>query len=294
MIKPRSPTLQVDSLPAESQGKPKNTGVGSLSLPSPADFPRDWTGVSCTAGRFFTNRTIRESLSPHYSSSKSTQQFQIQRTTKSLTNISIPYDLSRTGCCSFWRDQWVNTTQLQFTKSSSSGHSAFVSDISTPSHSLCCAVLCLVAQSPLTLNPMDCSLPGSSVHGYSPGKNTGVGCHVFLQGIFPTQGSNPGLPHCRRFLYRLSHQGSPWVLEWVAHPFSRGSSQPRNRTEVSCITGRFFPRWATREALTFSIEPLKEVSKTFQENMSTMHSLKARVPNLQAIDQYLLSDQWQH
>ena len=39
MIKPRSPTLQVDSLPAESQGKPKNTGVGSLSLPSPADFP---------------------------------------------------------------------------------------------------------------------------------------------------------------------------------------------------------------------------------------------------------------
>ena len=42
----------------------------------------------------------------------------------------------------------------------------------------------------------------------SPGKNTGVGCHSLLQGIFPTQGSNPGLPHCRQTLYLLSHQGS--------------------------------------------------------------------------------------
>ena len=53
------------------------------------------------------------------------------------------------------------------------------------------------------------SLPGSSVHGDSPGKNTGVGCHALLQGIVPTQGSNPGLPHCRRILHHLSHQGSP-------------------------------------------------------------------------------------
>ena len=48
-------------------------------------------------------------------------------------------------------------------------------------------------------------LPGSSVHGDSPGKNTGVGCHALLQGIFPTQGSNPGLPHCNQILYHLSH-----------------------------------------------------------------------------------------
>ena len=61
----------------------------------------------------------------------------------------------------------------------------------------CCAVLCLVAQSSPTLcKPMDCSPPGSSVHGDSPGKNTGVACHAILQGIFPTQGSNPGLLHC--------------------------------------------------------------------------------------------------
>jgi len=63
---------------------------------------------------------------------------------------------------------------------------------------------------------MDCSLPGSSVHGDSPGKNTGVGCHALLQGIFPTQGSNLGLPYCRQILYCLSYQGSPRILEWIA------------------------------------------------------------------------------
>ena len=45
----------------------------------------------------------------------------------------------------------------------------------------------------------------------SPGKKTGVGCHFLLQGIFPTQGSNPDLPHCRQILYQLSHQGSPYI-----------------------------------------------------------------------------------
>ena len=55
---------------------------------------------------------------------------------------------------------------------------------------------CLVPQScPALCNPMDCSLPGPSVHGDSPGKNTGVGCHAILQGIFPTWGSIPGVYH---------------------------------------------------------------------------------------------------
>ena len=57
------------------------------------------------------------------------------------------------------------------------------------------------------LQPMDCSLPCSSIHG-------------FLQAR---------------------------ILEWVAVSFSRGSSQPRNRTQVSCIAGRFFTNWAMRE-----------------------------------------------
>ena len=90
----------------------------------------------------------------------------------------------------------------------------------------------------------DCSPPGSSVHGDSPGKNTGVGCHAFLQRIFPTQGLNPGLSHCRWILYQLSHKGSPRILEWVAYPFSSGSSQPRNWTRVFCTAGGFFTNWA--------------------------------------------------
>ena len=76
---------------------------------------------------------------------------------------------------------------------------------------------------------------GSSVHGDAPGKNTGVGYHALLQGLFPTQESNPALPHCRLIIYQLSHQGSPRILEWVAYPFSSGSSQPRNQTGISCI-----------------------------------------------------------
>ena len=88
-------------------------------------------------------------------------------------------------------------------------------------------MLCLVTQScPTVCNPIDCNLPGSSLHGDSPGKNTGVGCHALLQAIFPTQGSNPGLPYCRQSLYHLSHQGSPRILERVAYPFSRGLLYP--------------------------------------------------------------------
>ena len=63
---------------------------------------------------------------------------------------------------------------------------------------------CLIAQSCLTLRP----------HGLypardSPGKNSRVGCHFLLQWIFTTQGSNPGIPHCRWTLCYLSHQGTP-------------------------------------------------------------------------------------
>ena len=82
-------------------------------------------------------------------------------------------------------------------------------------------------------------------HGiYSPW----VGNHSLLQGIFPTQGWNPGLPHCRRILYQLSHKGSPRILGWVAYPFSSGSSRLRNWTGVSCIAGGFFDNWAISEA----------------------------------------------
>ena len=81
--------------------------------------------------------------------------------------------------------------------------------------------VCLVTQSCLTLcNPRDCSPPGSSVHGDFPGKNTGAGCHALLQGIFLTQGSNPGIPHYRQILYCLSHLGSPKAGWEVLNSFS--------------------------------------------------------------------------
>ena len=70
----------------------------------------------------------------------------------------------------------------------------------------------------------------------------------FSRGL-PNQGSDPGLLHYRQILYQLSHKGSPRILEWVAYPFSSRSFQPRNQNRVSCIAGRFFTSWATREAL---------------------------------------------
>ena len=108
----------------------------------------------------------------------------------------------------------------------------------------------------------------------SPGHNTGVGSQFPSPGIFPTQGSNPGLRHCRQILCQLSHKGSPSevkvvqycltrcnpinytvhgilqarILEWVAFPFSRGSSQPRDQTQISHTAGGFFTSWATGEA----------------------------------------------
>ena len=58
---------------------------------------------------------------------------------------------------------------------------------------------------PTLCDPMDCSPPGSSLHGDSPGKSTGVGCCSLLQVIFLTQGLNLGLLHCRQILYHLTH-----------------------------------------------------------------------------------------
>ena len=65
---------------------------------------------------------------------------------------------------------------------------------------------------PTLCDTMDFRPPGSSVHGDSPGQNTGVACHFLLQGVFLTQGSNPGL-RCRQIVYCLSHQGSPLLGE---------------------------------------------------------------------------------
>ena len=66
----------------------------------------------------------------------------------------------------------------------------------------CCLILC---------DPLDCSSPGSSVHGLLQARITGVACHFLLEGIFLTQELNLGLLCRRQILYYLSHQGSPRV-----------------------------------------------------------------------------------
>ena len=101
----------------------------------------------------------------------------------------------------------------------------------------------------------------------------GVGCHALLQGIFPTQGSNPGLMHCRQILYLLSHQESPRILEWVAYPFSSGSSRPRNQTGVSCIAGGFLQREACK----------LQLEKSPHAGTKTQHS-----PKYQSISRLLI------
>ena len=88
---------------------------------------------------------------------------------------------------------------------------------------------------PTLWKPMDCS-PWNS-----PGQNTGVGRLSLLQGIFPTQGLNPCFPHCRQILYQMSHKGSPKILEWVAYPFSRGSSRLRNQTGYPALQAVSLP-----------------------------------------------------
>ena len=90
------------------------------------------------------------------------------------------------------------------------------------------AVQCLVTQSCLILcDPMDCSQPGSSVHGDSPGKNTGVGCHVLLQGIFPTQRLNLCLSHLLHLQVGSIWLYNPTLLSnrlWCTSEFLKDSS----------------------------------------------------------------------
>ena len=113
----------------------------------------------------------------------------------------------------------------------------------------------------------------------SPGQNTGVGSCSLLQGIFPTKGSNPGLPHCRRILYQLIHQRSPRTLEWVAYPFSRGSSQSRTGTSVS-TAGRFFTSWDTGGGLGSNMALLVKNLPARQETLGWEYPLETCVWSL--------------
>ena len=108
----------------------------------------------------------------------------------------------------------------------------------------------------------------------SPGKNTWMGCHALLQGIFPTQGPNPGLLHCRWsffffFFNHLSHKGRQRTPEWVAYPISWRTSWPRNWTRVSCIAGGLFANWATRVAWELLESFSKRVDQWIQQGART-------------------------
>ena len=111
---------------------------------------------------------------------------------------------------------------------------------------LCCPTAVRVFQSCPTLwDPKD-----YTVHGILQARILEWVVFPTFRGSFQTRDWTQVPHHCRQILYQLSHQGSPRILEWVAYPFSRGSSsQTRDWTQVSCIAGRFFTRWATREAL---------------------------------------------
>ena len=97
----------------------------------------------------------------------------------------------------------------------------------------------------------------------SPGQNSGVGSLSLLQGIFPTQGlNNKGSfevkvaqlcpTHCNPMVYTIHGILQARIVEWVAFPFYRGSSQPKDWIQVSHIAEGFFTSWATREALGIS------------------------------------------
>ena len=154
-----------------------------------------------------------------------------------------------------------------------------------------------VAQSCLTLcDPIDCSLPGSSVHGILPGNSTEVGCHFLLQGIFLTQGSNPGLPHCRQTLYRLSHQEVlirsvsaailwkrkyyPWLFLLRLHSAKRGGHNlfTLNPAVPAAVTKRNPWKWheeksGDQRAKSFNVD--LNISVVLA-NCSHSHSVKVR------------------
>ena len=104
---------------------------------------------------------------------------------------------------------WHGKSQLWGLSTATSGHKG-KSRLVMPQVSSACLSRPVVSHSAIP-RPVAHQAP---VYGDSPGKNTGVGCHALLQGIFPTQGLNPGLlPHCRRIPHPLSHQGSPVSVE---------------------------------------------------------------------------------
>ena len=99
-----------------------------------------------------------------------------------------------------------------------------------------------------SLRPHGLYPPGSSVHGIFQAKYWSKLPWPPL-GVLPNPGLEPRSPALQTDSLPSEPPRKSKKLEWIAYPFSRGTSQPRNWTGVSCIAGRFFTSWATREAL---------------------------------------------
>ena len=155
--------------------------------------------------------------------------------------------------CGLFATPWIAARQasLSITNSQSSLRLMSIESVMPSSHLILSVLSILLAKvlvtwsHPILCDPTDYSLPGSSVHGIknSPAKNTGVDCHSLLQGIFLTQGENPGLLHCRQILYHLNHQGSTLISHqmWSLFPITGHSTKKKNL--LSLWYNHFLSSW---------------------------------------------------
>ena len=114
-------------------------------------------------------------------------------------------------------------------------------------------------------------------------RSNGGRSHSLLQGIFPTQGLNPGLPQCTRILYQLSHRGSPRILEWAACPFCSGSSWSRIRSRSPTLQAGSTPAGPPGEPCYYVLRCICTIStsrakqSTQQKQMSRGHGATDRL-----------------
>ena len=122
-----------------------------------------------------------------------------------------------------------------------------------------CVCVLIARSCPAFCDPIDCSPPDSSIRGVFPGKNTGVGCPALLQGIFLTQGSNLGFPHCRQiestgkpYTWFILSSGTFWSLISGYLSSSRSCVRFSQGNDWSWISLAFFPVYSRNPRLTFS------------------------------------------
>ena len=130
----------------------------------------------------------------------------------------------------------------------------------------------LVAQLCLThCDPIDCNLPGFSVQD-SPAKNTGMGSHSLLQGILPTQESNPGLLHCKQVFYHLSHKGSLRGLSYLLVKTCKLSGFIESPQFAECVTCKNtkeleYRRSADKGGLHYRVETRQKISRIHKNTL---------------------------